>query len=72
MREHYQSSLQAQAIDELLQRLAKQSFEDPMKMKRRKVGNLRHILELMRLVEVLDDVVDGTIDPLDIVERAIS
>ena len=49
--------------------LAHHGTEDAMKVKRRETGGLGHHLELERLVEILQDKVDGSVDATHVVER---
>jgi hypothetical protein len=71
LRHQLERALQAQAFHEFVERLADQGSEDAMKVKRRETRGPGYDLQLERLVEILQDEVDGPVDPIHIVERLI-
>jgi lactoylglutathione lyase len=62
-----QRPLQPQPLHELIQCLAQEALEHPVEVEWGKTGRLGDLLEPQGLGEVPDDVVDGAVDALDVV-----
>ena len=69
LRHQVKSALQANAFHEFVERLANQRPEDAMKMERRETGDARDDVEVERLVEIQQDVVDSAVNAIDVIER---
>jgi hypothetical protein len=68
-RQQGERALQPHALHKFVDGLADQQTEDPMKVKRGETRGFGDDLKLERLVEILQDEVDGSVDPLHIGER---
>src|SRR5580765_717006 len=68
-REHGQGSLQPHTLDKVVERFTHQQTKNSMEMKRRETRNPGHILEPQGLVEMLQDEINGAIDPLQVGRR---
>ena len=68
-RHQHDCPFQPDAFHEFIQGLANQRPKNSMKVERRKTRRFRDNLQLQRLVEILQDEVDGPVNAFDVVGR---
>jgi hypothetical protein len=61
--------LQSYPLYKSIQRFTRQRSEDSMKMERREACGLGDYFKFKRLIDILQDEIDGSIDALDVIER---